>query len=482
MQIVLRDGLLDTSARSGRRGSETVRLTDREWALIEYLAQRPGRAVAREALLAEVWRYHPNVLSRVVDATVNRLRAKIEENPADPIHLVTVYGFGYRLDVEVRTAEARRPAPIVFGRETALARLDALGRSDSRIAVIGAPGIGKSFLVRAWLGDRGRWVDLGAASSAADLERALQPIVDDPPEILVLDDVDLVVEPLCAWLDAHRSQRVVVTARERTTAAGEVVLRLTGLDTDAGIALFLDRARRLGVPDPSIADLDAIKAIVEWVDGIPLAIAYAAGRSLLLPPTELIAALADGFGGLELLGASDDGEGRRWATMRHALSWTWHRLRPWEQAAVAQLSVFEGGFTLDAAVAVLDLGGVDPPTAIDVLQGLVDKCLCHRWPDQPRWVVYRVFRDYVQQRMTLDSHHWEAFARFTRWAVGLARTAPGPDGDARIAGEHINLRHALTRLEVTDPDAASIVEAALDRTGGSDAVAAAGPARSLDAR
>lgn len=85
-QEVLRDGeVLDT-------------LTTLEAELLGWLVARAGRAVTREQLLREVWDYRAAAVTRTVDNTVLRLRAKIEVDPARPRHVVTVHGTGYRYE------------------------------------------------------------------------------------------------------------------------------------------------------------------------------------------------------------------------------------------------------------------------------------------------------------------------------------------------------------------------------------------------
>jgi DNA-binding response OmpR family regulator/tetratricopeptide (TPR) repeat protein len=73
-----------------------VALTDQERALLAYLAARPSQDVARDDLLTDVLGYQPGVISRAVDDTIKRLRAKIERIPSRPFHIVGVRGVGYR--------------------------------------------------------------------------------------------------------------------------------------------------------------------------------------------------------------------------------------------------------------------------------------------------------------------------------------------------------------------------------------------------
>lgn len=79
-----------------RQGEEPVRLTDRERFMLKLLAQTPGEAVSREALAGD----GPPGNERTIDVQMNRLRRKIELDPANPLYLQTARGAGYRLVVD----------------------------------------------------------------------------------------------------------------------------------------------------------------------------------------------------------------------------------------------------------------------------------------------------------------------------------------------------------------------------------------------
>jgi DNA-binding winged helix-turn-helix (wHTH) protein/tetratricopeptide (TPR) repeat protein len=91
------DGEVDLREAVVRRASVVHRLTTREHDLLRYLAPRSHRAVPRDELMREVWGYSDSARSRAVDFTVHRLRAKLEADPSEPRHLLTVYGLGFRL-------------------------------------------------------------------------------------------------------------------------------------------------------------------------------------------------------------------------------------------------------------------------------------------------------------------------------------------------------------------------------------------------
>lgn len=89
---------VDPVARQVTRAGRPVQLTHREFMLLVALARRPGVVVTRDDLLREVWGYRTPVLSRTVDTHVAELRRKLEADPAQPRHIVTVRKAGYRLE------------------------------------------------------------------------------------------------------------------------------------------------------------------------------------------------------------------------------------------------------------------------------------------------------------------------------------------------------------------------------------------------
>jgi DNA-binding response OmpR family regulator len=109
--LTLSDCSVDLAQRRILRGGETVSLTAREAQLLAYLAQRPGQIVTREELYQRVWGFADTVVSRAIDFTVCRLRAKLERRPEQPVHLFTERGVGYRLEHAVLDAPPRVSTP-----------------------------------------------------------------------------------------------------------------------------------------------------------------------------------------------------------------------------------------------------------------------------------------------------------------------------------------------------------------------------------
>jgi len=81
-----------------RRGETGINLTAREFRMLEVLAAAKGRPVSREEFLDKAWDYHAFPTTRTVDNQILALRQKLETNPANPRHIITVHGKGYRLE------------------------------------------------------------------------------------------------------------------------------------------------------------------------------------------------------------------------------------------------------------------------------------------------------------------------------------------------------------------------------------------------
>jgi two-component system response regulator MtrA len=97
-RIVAGDLELDPAGFRARKAGEELELTATEFRLLLELAQHPGRVFSRDLLLERVWNYEYLGDSRLVDVAVQRLRAKVEDDPAQPKLITTVRGVGYRFD------------------------------------------------------------------------------------------------------------------------------------------------------------------------------------------------------------------------------------------------------------------------------------------------------------------------------------------------------------------------------------------------
>ena len=280
-----------------------------------------------------------------------------------------------------------------IGRSAELQSLALQLQSGSRlVCLLGPGGTGKTRLARryalAWLGEWPGGVyfcDLSEAHSLEGIHFAVAlalgvPLGKDDPAVqlghaiagrgrclVILDNFEQVQQHATAtvgrWLDRAGEATFVVTSRERLHLEGEQVLAVEPLRLDSeAIELFAVRAR---AQRPGF-ELDegtrhAVAEVVRLLDGLPLAIELAAARVRVLSPAQIVERLKDRF----VLLAGATGAAARQATLRAAIDWSWELLTPWEQTALAQCSVFEGGFTLEAAELVLDLARLARRAASD---------------------------------------------------------------------------------------------------------------------
>lgn len=89
---------VDSKALRGNRGKDKFELTPRELKVLAMLYRERGNAVSRDQILNEVWGIEYYGTTRTLDQLIVKLRQKIEDEPGEPIHLLTVHGMGYRLD------------------------------------------------------------------------------------------------------------------------------------------------------------------------------------------------------------------------------------------------------------------------------------------------------------------------------------------------------------------------------------------------
>ena len=321
-----------------------------------------------------------------------------------------------------------------LGREADLAGIESSWSGGSRVvALVGAAGMGKTRLavhfgwlsLERWPG--GVWFcDLteandkdGIATMVARslsvplgggdaLEQLGHAIAGHGRCLIILDNFEQVAkhaeDVLGRWLERAHHAGFLVTSRERLELRGQSVHMVEPLEAESGMDLFFDRARRQR-PGLSFDERDRVSAseVVRMVDGMPLAIELAAARMRMMTLPELVVRVQEGQ---RVLGGQGHG---RHATLRAAIDGSWDLLSPWERAAWAQCSVFEGGFTLEAAEAVLDLGAwAEAPWVVDVVQSLVDKSLLRTWvPEEPartsvpeaRFGMYLSLQQYARDRL-----------------------------------------------------------------------------------
>ena len=287
-----------------------------------------------------------------------------------------------------------------IGRRAALRELARRFDDGARlVSLLGIGGTGKTRLAQhfgwSWLGDfpGGVWFcDLSQARTLDGIVLAVAqgldvPLGQDDPVarlgaalegrercLVIFDNFEqvssLAENTVGEWLNRASQARFIVTTREVLGIAGEETMALAPLIQQEAAELFLRRAAAAKSDfRPTAEDEAAIVPLVRLLDGLPLAIELAAARVRIMPPRTLLARMRERF---ELL--SSKGRLTRQASLRGAFDWSWDLLSVPEKAALAQLSVFDGGFTLESVEAMLELSGTGPaPSAMTVLQSLVDK-------------------------------------------------------------------------------------------------------------
>ena len=500
--------------------------------MLGYLATRSEQPVDRETLHREVWGYRATVVSRALDTTVRRLRLKIESDPSKPMHLITVHGMGYQW-VRAFAQPLPAPSPIAhtleiepdtfFGRASDLRRLgDCLADGARIVSVVGPPGTGKTRLVRRYgatqlqrLGGRVWCCDLAEATSAQELsaavacalgapltgaateDRVSELLAEQGSLLLILDNFEGVVDEahrtIGRWHIKAPKARFLITSRERLREPGEVVLELGPLQRAAAIALFQDRAR--AVSRSFSADAVQLGQIVDRLERSPLAIELAAARANVLSASDLYDRLENP---LVVLGRGARGADPRGGSIRGALDASWALLDPWERAALAQCSIFRGGFTVDAVEAVISLEDFDEaPWVVDVIQALQEKSLIASYapddfPSDVRFRLSASVRDYAAEHLGSDGVRDRHLAFYLSLSERLVGALDGPEAASslrRLELERDNLfavhRYALEgdtdavlRIAVVlDPllsahgplgTQLSVLDGALERGGDSD--------------
>ena len=316
---------------------------------------------------------------------------------------------------------------------------------------------------------------LGIGETATrDLESALRERLHDRELLLVLDNFEQVVAaaPLIVRILRYGSDlRALVTSRTPLHVSGEQEYELAPLgllpaadrdapDDDAAasdaVRLFVERARQV---DPAFtldkANTDAVIEICRRLDGLPLAIELAAARIKLLPPAAILTRLEDR---LEFLVGTVQDRPERQRAMSATIDWSHELLADDERVLFARLSVFAGGWTVEATEFVCDPDGV----GTDVLSGLgslLDKSLIRRHGTAPggdaRFAMLQLIREYARRQLVQRNEHDRIARRHAAFMLSRFEGVDleGKGGPASVEIE--NLRAALTwAVEYEEADVA----------------------------
>jgi predicted ATPase/DNA-binding CsgD family transcriptional regulator len=372
-----------------------------------------------------------------------------------------------------------RPGGPLLGRRQELAELRRTLGSARLVTLTGQGGIGKTSLARAAAADHERarredtWaVDLadlvdaellgqsvaGAfgvqLSYGAEGARDLAGAVADRAGLLVLDGCeamhDAAVELVAALLTTAPRLRVLATSQRQLGVTGEVVVPVGPLAADEAQALFAARAAA-ALPSFRLTEDNAaaIAEICDALDGVPLAVELAAARILVLTPQGILDRLGDRQ---RLLTKGAPDAPARHRSLRASLEASNELCTSDERLLWARLSVFTGGFPLDAAEVVCAGNGIDATDVLDLVDGLLEKSVLTREDDGASYVRFRMLeslREYAAEQLTPEQQE-TGRDRHLAWCADLVLAATnasfGPEQPSwyrTLRREHGNLREAL---------------------------------------
>lgn len=382
-----------------------------------------------------------------------------------------------------------------IGREQALPQLRELLARHRLVTLCGTGGIGKSRLsmqLAAELLDDypdGLWfIELAPLTEGQRVPQALatvlgikevpgQPLEDtlaayvaDKRLLIVLDNCEHLLSASAALakrlMQAGAQLQLLATSREPLHVAGEAVFAVPTLSAPdpqrslppeelmrhEAVRLFADRASAVA---PSFVvdegNAQAVAQICHRLDGIPLALELAAARCRALPVQAMARKLLDSF---RLVSTVDDTVAPRQRTLRLLINWSHELLSEPERLLFARLSVFAGGFTLEAAEAVCADEALDADDVTELLAHLVDKSLVSLDADTGRYRLLETVRQFAAEKradagdVAVRARHFALYLELAETAAGHLKGADQVQWLDRLDAERANLlaAHAYSLL------------------------------------
>lgn len=404
--------------------------------------------------------------------------------PADFPPLKTLEVFPNNLPVQLTSFVGREKEMAEIKRLLAAARLLTLtgpgGTGKTRLALQVAADSLDAFLDGVWL------VELADISDPAlvpqsvatvfgvreepghPLTKTLADRLHSKSLLLILDNCEHLIEA-CAQLaemllHACPNLKILTSSREALRIVGETSFCVPSLllpDVDRlpvvqvltqyeAVRLFIDRAVAIR-PNFRVTNVNAptLAQICHQLDGIPLAIELAAARVKAMSVEQIAARLDDRF---RLLVRGSRTAFPRQQTLRALIDWSYDLLSKTEQMLLRRLSVFWGGWSLEAAESVCSGAGVDTYDVLDLLARLVDKSLVMlREPDRDmRYRTLETIRQYARDRLLetgemeqVRNQHLDFFLRLVEEAEPKLQGAEQAAWLERLETEHDNLRASL---------------------------------------
>jgi predicted ATPase/DNA-binding winged helix-turn-helix (wHTH) protein len=499
---------VDLGRRELLSNSVAVPIGARAFEIIELLVESANVLVTKSDIMSGIW---PGAVvgENTVQVHISAIRKALGPDRA---LLKTASGRGYRLlgtwtprQQSSATQQAASPPmrepgapptnnfPLIagrlIGRVTAARHVRDLVSAYRVVTLTGPGGIGKTSLAIEAAQDLvsnfdgGGWfVELASLSSPALVPSTvasalgLEPVGEISAEsvaravgakhlLLVLDNCEHVIDAAANLVERFTrlcpNTTIVATSRKVLRIHGEAVYRVPPLDVPApgqempddilghsAVELFITRMNALDTGfSPYGEELTTVAGICRRLDGIPLAIEFAAASAATLGIASVAIGLGDRFALLT--------RGRRTAlarqrTLRATFDWSRELLPEAEQRLLRHLAIFSGGFTVEAAAAVVNDGGVDSSSVVEGIANLVAKSLVVLDRETPsRWYLLETIQAYGLEELARHGETDSAMRRHAEYFRDLFMPPPGlnmrlSDADlVRRAREIDNLRAAL---------------------------------------
>jgi predicted ATPase/class 3 adenylate cyclase/tetratricopeptide (TPR) repeat protein len=381
-----------------------------------------------------------------------------------------------------------------LGRDQDVSQVRDLLETTNLLTLVGPGGIGKTSLslqVAASVLDRfkdGAWfVELAPLADAALVPSAVATALglrEEPDKpllttlrdflsqrqlLIILDNCEHLVEACAHFADSvlrtSHATRILASSREPLTISGELAWRVSPLPTPdpkaqtsilqltqfAAVRLFIERARFANASFQVTNDnAPSVSQICWQLDGVPLAIELAASRVKAMRVEQIAERLGDRF---RLLTGGSRTALPRHQTLRATIAWSYDLLSDRERILFRRLSIFAGGWTLEAAEDVCVGHDLESYDVLDLLTHLVDKSLIvpDEKADEPRYRMLETIRQYSREKL-VDANEVEQIGDrhltfFTRQAEWLGPRFQGPDQIRWYAKAEVELDNLRTALE-----------------------------------
>jgi predicted ATPase/DNA-binding winged helix-turn-helix (wHTH) protein len=475
-------------------GTKVVPLGARAMDLLVVLVDRANQVVSQRTLIERVWpeRGADQISLRV---HISALRKALAERDPSRRYIATVPGRGYSFIVPVTSTASQTSEPgsgsrsvlparltRMVGRKDAIAEIQTKLTTHKFITIVGPGGIGKTTVavtiaheMRSIFDGQVRFLDLsplgdasliasavatlfGLAVQTDDVLPALIERLREVPTLLVLDGCEHLIEGAAALAEKlfHRAPtlHLLATSREAMRVEGENVYELAALACppedhvmSASCALEYPAVRVL------VDRIQAVSGHFELADAVALAIEFAAGRVGVYGLGETASMLDDHL--------NMSWAGRRTAMARHqtlnaTLEWSYDLLDQSERLVLSRLSVFSGGFTFEAAVAVVADEKVDEARVSDCVWELRSKSLIAANGQESRLRLLDTTRAFASRRLA-ESHEEDLFRqRHALYFSDLFRQGTSmaeSEWPRMLAVEVDNLRAALNWAFASEGDA-----------------------------